>query len=93
MTWALVLGAVAAAVVVGLGHWRLVRRQADVEAAARQIGMLASDRAVLPPGPARVAVEGRLASVRAIYALELARYQATPGARLNRWRPPTLPVD
>ncbi|MCB9550149.1 MAG: hypothetical protein H6706_30510 [Myxococcales bacterium] len=91
MTWALVLGAVAAAVVVGLGHVRLLRRQQDVEAAARQIAILTTEQAALPPGPPRDAVAGRLAAVQRIYANDLARYQATPGARINRWRPPTLP--
>ena len=91
MTW-LVAGLVAlGAVIVTLGHLRLRHRQADVEATHRQIAALLAQAAALPPGPARSRLEARQVWVTDLYHRELARYRATPGARLNRWRPPALP--
>lgn len=80
-----------AALLIGLGHWRLVDRQADVAAAHRQLEALWQQRARATG--ARVAVlDARMAATRRIYDAELARYRRTSGARLNRWQPKALPT-
>jgi|JI7StandDraft_1071085.scaffolds.fasta_scaffold142169_3 hypothetical protein len=91
MTWLIVALLAVAAVVIALGHLRLLHRQADVEATRRQIEALVGQAQALPAGAARSRLEARLASVIELHQRELARYRATPGARINRWKPRALP--
>lgn len=80
-----------AALLVGLGHLRLVDRQADVAAARRQLEALwqqwqSADAA------RRAVIAARIAATHRIHAEELARYRQTTGARINRWQPKALPA-
>ncbi len=93
MTWLIVALLAAAAVVIALGHLRLLHRQADVEATRRQIEALVAQAAALPPGEARSRLEARRVWVTELHQRELARYRATPGARINRWKPRALPLE
>ncbi|MGK0359316.1 MAG: hypothetical protein ACI9U2_001618 [Bradymonadia bacterium] len=93
MIW-IALGAVGLiALIVGLGHLRLKDRQADVAAARRQIEALIQARRETHGDDRRAILDGRLAATHRLYTAELARYQATHGARINRWQPKALPHD
>lgn len=84
------IGLALAGVILALGHARLLDRQADVAAARRRLEALwqQRERAV---GARRAMLDARIESIRRVHAAELTRYRATPGARINRWRPKALP--
>lgn len=82
-----------ALIVLGLGHWRLVDHQADVAAAHRQMQALVQQRAATTDPDRRAMLTARIEATRRIHAAEVTRWQATPGARLNRWRPAPLPEE
>lgn len=93
MIWIALAAIGLAALVVGLGHLRLMDRQADVAAARRQIEALIQARHETSDPARRGILDGRLASTRRLHAAELARYRATRGAGINRWRPKELPHE
>ena len=93
MIW-LALSAVGlVALIIGLGHLRLKDRQADVDAARRQVEALLEARQQTTDDARRALLDERLAATRRVHAAELARYRSTPGAGINRWQPKALPDD
>lgn len=77
-----------------LGHLRLLQRQDDVAAARRQIEALTLRlKAEAPQSEGRTRLRRHLAATHTIYTRDLARYHATRGAQINRWKPKALPED